>query len=204
MNSRLTMQARIMALAMLLAAPAPGVAQQFGFGAGVQAGSIPRALPPLCAAARRLNGGGLSATAHARMQRIRLTATADYLTNGGTASVASCLPLPPGISVDSSYADGGTSAVALSAGAWLRVAAPLDLGVEAGWVLDRQSWFVAPAIGAQLSRFRVEALARLHTISFEEVTRDYDGTTVRVVSRREESEHSWGFVARLLFFIGQR
>jgi hypothetical protein len=74
--------------------------------------------------------------------------------------------------------------------------------VEAGWVHDRRSWFIAPALAAQYARFRLEALARRHTISFEEVTRDNDGSTVREISRREESEHAWGFTARLLIMTG--
>ena len=189
-------------LVLLFAAPASGQAQRIVLGAGVNAGSIPRALPPLCASARRLNGGGVSATGVTSVQRIRLAATIDYLSNGGTISVASCVPLPPGVSVDSTYADAGTSAVAISGGAWLRVASPVDLGVEAGWVHDRQSWFIAPALAAQYGRFRLEAVARMHTISFEEVTRDYDGTTVREVSRTEESEQAWGFTARLLILTG--
>jgi hypothetical protein len=196
------MSAQVLALALLLAAPAAGHAQRIALGAGVNAGSIPRALPPLCAAARRLDGGGVSATASASMQRIRVAATIDYLTNGGTISVASCVPLPPGISVDSTYADASTSAVAFSGGAWLRAAGLFDAGVEAGWVHDRQSWFIAPGVAARYGRFRAEGLARVHTISFEEVTRDYDGSTVREISRREKSEQAWGFTARLLILTG--
>ena len=192
-------------LALLLAgATAPLTAQQLTFGAGVNAGTIPRALPPLCDAARRLSGGGVSATANASMSRVRINATVDYLSNGGTVSVAGCIPLPPGISVDSSYGDTGTSAVAFTGGAWLRIAAPLDAGVEAGWVHDRQSWFIAPAIATHFWILRVEALARLHTISFEEITRESTSTTVREISRQDKSEHAWGFTARALVLTGRR
>jgi hypothetical protein len=179
------------------------VAQQIAVGAGLNAGSIPRALSPLCASPRRLNGAGLSATAGMTMPRARVSATVDYLSNGGAVSVADCVPLPPGISVDSAYADAGTSAVSFSGAAWLRVAGPLDAGVEAGWVHDHESWFIAPALAAQFSRVRVEASARLHSISFEEVTRDYDGITVREVSRTDETERAWGFTVRAVFLFGQ-
>jgi hypothetical protein len=172
-------------------------------GAGLNAGSIPRALSPLCAAPRRLNGAGVSATAALTARRLRVSAAVDYLSNGGTVAVASCVPLPPGISVDSSYADAGTSAVSFSGAAWLRVVRPFDAGVEAGWVHDHESWFIGPALGAQLSRVRVEASARLHSISFQEVTRDYDGVTVREVSRTDETERAWGFTVRAVFLLGQ-
>ena len=181
----------------------PAAAQRITFGAGVNAGSIPRAMAPLCASPRRLNGGGLSATGGIALQRLRITASIDYLSNGGTMSVADCVPLPPGISVDSAYADAGSSAVSISAGGWLRVAGPLDVGAEAGWVHDHQSWFIAPGLGAQVSRVRVEAVARRHTISFGEVTREYDGVTVRELTRREDKERSWGFTVRLLI-LGAR
>jgi hypothetical protein len=188
---------------MLLGAVTPAAAQRVTLGAGVNAGSMPRALNSICASPRQLNGGGLSATAGLQGTRIRLAATFDFLSNGGTMAVASCVPLPPGISVDSTYADAGTSANALSATASIMPGDGFDVGVQAGWVLDHDSWFIGPVVGGQYRFLRAEAVGRLHRISFQEVTRDYDGTTVREVGRTDETERTWGIAVRLLVMTGR-
>jgi hypothetical protein len=204
MSRRLPRFAYASLLAMLLLGSgwAPASAQAFVVGGGINGGSIPRAMAPLCSGARRLSGGGLSGSAAFVANRIRLAANIDYVA-AGSVSVAGCVP-GSGISVDSSFAPADNSAVTLSAAAWLMVVKPVDVGVETGWVKSHSSWFVGPAIGAQYGFLRAEVAGRLHITSFEEITSDFDATPVRVLSRRDLSESSWGLTARILLVTRRR
>jgi hypothetical protein len=159
-------------------------------------------MAPLCASARRLNGGGLSASAAFLAGSIRLNANLDYVT-AASMSVAGCLP-GTGISVDSAFAPAHNSAVTLSAAAWTRVAGPFDLGLETGWVRNHSSWFIGPAAAGQYGYLRAEVVGRLHITSFDEITHDFDVSPVRVISRREQSESSWGITARILLLTRRR
>jgi hypothetical protein len=74
----------------------------------------------------------------------------------------------------------------------------LRLGAETGRVLDHSSWFVGPAVGARYRNFRFEVTVRRHVTTFDEVTREFDPSTVREISRTSRSEHSWGAAVRFL------
>ena len=191
------MNKRLFGLSLLiLLIPVPLSAQAFVLGGGLNGGSIPRAMAPLCNGARRLNGGGPAVRAGFLTDRVRVHATADWIQNVTGMSVAECLP-GTGVSTDSAYAEADQSAVTVSAAAWTSVAG-LDFGVETGWVPNHSAWFAGPGIGAQRGRLRGELIGRVHVISFEEVRRDYRTSPVREISRREQSELSWGLAARIL------
>jgi hypothetical protein len=172
-------------------------AQRIVFGGGINGGSVPRAMAPLCNGARRLDGGGLSAGGGVVATRIRLNANIDHLANVGGVSVAECVA-GTGVAVDSSFASADRSAFILSGAAWVQVVNRLELGLETGWVLEHSSWFIGPAMGGQHGRVRAEIVGRLHITSFDEVTRDFTTSPVREISRTEQSERSWGVVARIL------
>ncbi len=178
-------------------------AQRIVFGGGLNGGSVPRAMAPLCASARRLNGGGLSASAALVANKIRLNANLDYLASVLGVSVAECLP-GTGISVDSAFAPADRSAFTLSGAAWLPVAKQIDLGLESGWVLKHSSWFIGPAIGGQHRHLRAEIVGRFHINSFEEVTHDFTSSPSRVILRTDRTERSWGVAARLLLLTRRR
>lgn len=181
----------------------PASAQQIAFGGGINGGSVPRAMAPLCDGARRLDGGGLSASAALVARRMRLNANLDHVSKIGGVSVAGCVP-GTGIAVDSSFAPADRYAFTLSVAAWIPVASQLDLGLETGWVIKHSSWFIGPAIGGQHRHARAEIIGRLHISSFDEVTRDFNSSPVREISRTEQSEPSWGVAARILLVTRRR
>jgi hypothetical protein len=181
----------------------PASAQQIVIGGGINGGSVPRAMAPLCNGARRLDGGGLSASGALVAKRLRLNANVDYVKQLGGMSVAECVART-GISTDSSFARADRSTFTLSAAAWLPIADRFDFGVESGWVINHASWFVGPAVGGQYGRVRAEIIGRLHLTSFDEITRDFNSVPVREISRSDESERSWGIAARVLLLTHRR
>jgi hypothetical protein len=181
----------------------PASAQQIVFGGGINGGSVPRAMAPLCDSARRLDGGGLSASAALVAKGMRLNANIDHVAKIGVVSVAGCVP-GTGVSVDSSFAPADRSAFTLSAAAWIPVADQLDVGLETGWVIKHSSWFIGPAVGGQHRHVRAEIVGRLHINSFDEITRDFNSSPVREISRRDRSERSWGVVARVMLLTRRR
>jgi hypothetical protein len=181
----------------------PAAAQQVVLGGGINGGSVPRAMAPLCNGARRLDGGGLSGSVALVAQGLRLAANVDHVARVGGMSVAGCVA-GTGVSVDSSFAPADRSAFALSASAWKSIADRFDLGLEAGRVIEHSSWFVGPAVGGQYGRVRAEIIGRLHVTSFDEITRDFDTSPVREISRRDRSERSWGVAARVLLVTDRR
>jgi hypothetical protein len=180
----------------------PASAQQIVLGGGINAGSVPRAMAPLCNGARRLDGGGLSASGALVTKRLRLSANVDHVAVTGM-SVAECVPRT-GISTDSSFARADRSTFTLSAAVWTPVADRFDFGVESGWVINHASWFVGPAVGGQYGRVRAEIIGRLHLTSFDEITRDFNSVPVREISRSDESERSWGIAARVMLLTHRR
>jgi hypothetical protein len=100
--------------------------------------------------------------------------------------------------VDSTFEPANRSATSFSAGAWIPVSNGVEIGAESGIVYRRSSWFIGPAPGGQYGRVRVEAIARRHVTSFDEVTRDYGSGTTHEISRNDRSENSWGVVTRFL------
>jgi hypothetical protein len=172
-------------------------AQRLVFGGGISAGSLPRALEPLCASARRLGGPGLSGHAALITGRVRLGVTVDHVARVGVRDAAECVP-HSGISVDSLFARAGQSATSLAVNAWVPLGGVVRVGAEAGRVLNHSSWFMGPALGAQYGRIHLEVIARRHSTGFDEITRDYGQSSVREISRISRSEGSWGAVARLL------
>jgi hypothetical protein len=181
----------------------PASAQQIVFGGGINGGSVPRAMAPLCDSARRLDGGGLSASAALVAKGMRLNANIDHVAKIGVVSVAGCVP-GTGVSVDSSFAPADRSAFTLSAAAWIPVADQLDVGLETGWVIKHSSWFIGPAVGGQHRHVRAEIVGRLHINSFDEITRDFNSSPVREISRRDRSERSWGVAARVMLLTRRR
>ncbi|HEX6065654.1 MAG TPA: hypothetical protein VFZ04_15595 [Longimicrobiales bacterium] len=172
-------------------------AQSIEFGGGVNVGSIPRAENPICRSARRLTGPGLSLRGGVGLGALRLSGTLDHVTNGGRTEVADCVART-GVSVDSVFAPAGRSATTLSASAWVPALRVLQIGAEAGWVLEHSSWFVGPAVGARYRMFAFEVAGRRYATSFDEVTTDFGPPTVRELSRESRVETSWGVIARLL------
>ena len=181
----------------------PASAQQIVFGGGINGGSVPRAMAPLCDGARRLDGGGLSASAALVAKGMRLNANIDHVAKIGVVSVAGCVP-GTGVSVDSSFAPADRSAFTLSAAAWIPVADQLDVGLETGWVIKHSSWFIGPAVGGQHRHVRAEIVGRLHINSFDEIMRDFNSSPVREISRRDRSERSWGVAARVMLLTRRR
>jgi len=172
-------------------------AQNVVLGGGLSVGTIPRALEPLCGSARRLRGVGVSARAGVAASRFQVDATLDYIGRVGVRDVAECVPRS-GTSVDSSFASAGNSAASLGITGWVPINRAIRTGVEIGVVLCHSSWFIAPVLGVQTGRVRVEVAARRHVVSFDEITRDYGSGTTREISRRSASEGSWGGMARIL------
>ena len=205
MHDTLVRLGRIVVSAGLLVGgvTSPAFAQQLVFGGGINGGSVPRSMAPLCAGARRLDGGGLSASAMLLVKRTGLHANLDHVAKIGGVSVAGCVP-GTGIAVDSSFAPAGHSALTLSGAAWTPVTKQLDLGLETGWVLEHSSWYIGPALGGQHRHVRAEIIGRLHISSFDEVTRDFTSSPVREISRTKQSERSWGVAARILLVTRRR
>jgi hypothetical protein len=172
-------------------------AQELVLSGGLNVGTIPRALEPLCGSARRLRGIGVAARAGVAASRLQVDATLDYVSRLGVRDVAGCVPRS-GMSVDSSFAPAGNSAASLGITGWVPLNRAFRTGVEIGWVLGRSSWFIAPVLGAQMRNVRIEVAARRHVVTFDEITRDYGSGTTREISRRSASERSWGAIARIL------
>ena len=171
--------------------------QQVVVGGGLGLGTIPRALAPLCSGAQRLDGGGVTARAGAIIGALHANVTFDWITTASVA-VAGCVA-ETGVQVDSVFDDAGNSAATLGGSISLPISSALHAGAEGGWVLQHSSWFVGPVFGARYRRFRLEAVGRYHTISFEEVTTDFGPPAVTELSRESRTENSWGGAVRLLF-----
>ena len=101
--------------------------------------------------------------------------------------------------MDSTFGPSNTAALTASGDGWFLATRYLSVGVGAGWVPGRDSWFASGGIGLQYRKIRAEIVARRHSISFDEVTRDFTDSGVREVSRSSNTEHSWGGIVRLLF-----
>jgi hypothetical protein len=195
----MTRSLTFLSLVLLLTVVEKLPGQGFVAEGGVNAGTIPRALEPLCGSVRRLRGVGLTARGGFAGDVFRGGATLDHVARIGVRDAADCVA-HFGRSVDSSFASATNSATSLSiagSGSFKGV----FLGAEAGWVLGHSSWFVGPTLGAQLSRFRLEGTIRRHVTSFDEITRDYATQSVREISRTSRSERSWGGVARLMVIV---
>lgn len=186
------------ALMMIVASPAAARAQTPFAGAGIGVSSIPRSREPLCGPARRLTAPSASAIVGIRMALVRVAAVVEA-TRTPVHEVASCVPLPPGISVDSSFASAGTSAWTAALEVSKLLAPPISATLGAGIVPNHQSWFVSGGFGAQYRKLRLETAARWHQTTFDEVTRDVTEQSVREVSRAQKIENSWGGTIRLLF-----
>jgi hypothetical protein len=172
-------------------------AQGLLLGGGLNAGTIPRALEPLCGSVRRLRGVGATARAGIAGKHLAADATLDFVARVGVRDVAGCVARS-GMHVDSSFAPAGNSASSLGVTGWVLLNPALRAGGEIGWVLGRSSWFIGPVVGAQTGNMRLEVAARRHIVTFDEVTRQYGSGTTHEISRRSASESSWGAVARLL------
>lgn len=170
--------------------------QTLVLGGGLNAGTIPRALEPLCGSARRLRGIGVVARAGVAASRFQVDATLDYVTRLAR-DAAECIARS-GMSVDSSFARATNSAASVGLTGWVSLNRMFRTGLETGWVVDRSSWFIGPVIGAQARNVRIEIAARRHVVTFDEVTREYGSGTTRELARRSDSERSWGAMARLL------
>jgi hypothetical protein len=190
----------LLAAVLLFAAAHPVPAQQIVAGAGLNGGRVPRALAPLCGAARNLNGVGLTGQIGLVTNSIRVIGNVDYLARIGIHDAASCIPRF-GVSVDSVFDPADESATTFSADVWIPVGNGLELGAGTGIVHNHSSWFIGPLFGGQYRRWRLEGIARRHKTSFDEVTNDYGSGTTREISRNSRSESSWAFVARVLLRI---
>jgi pimeloyl-ACP methyl ester carboxylesterase len=93
-------------------------AQRMELGGGLNVGTIPRALEPLCGSVRRLRGIGVAARAGAATSRLQVDATLDYVSRVGVRDVAGCIARS-GMSVDSSFAPAGNSAASLGITGWV-------------------------------------------------------------------------------------
>jgi hypothetical protein len=78
------------------------------------------------------------------------------------------------------------------------VANQLDFGLETGSVLEHSSGSSVLRLAVNAGIVRAEIVGRLHITSFDEITRDFNSSPVREISRTVESERSWGVVARIL------
>jgi hypothetical protein len=175
-------------------------AQALVLGGGLNAGTIPRALEPLCGSARRLRGIGVAARAGVAASRFQVDATLDYVSRVGVRDIAGCVPRS-GMSVDSSFAPAGNSAETLGVTGSIPLNRALRTGVEIGWVHGRSSWFVGPVLAAQIRNIRIEVAARRHVVTYDEITREYGSGTTREISRRSLSERSWGAMGRMLLLV---
>jgi hypothetical protein len=184
-------------LSVQFGTPKRANAQRAFFGAGVGAASVPRSLAPLCGSARRLKGGSFSAQAGFLAKRLRVSTGLD-LTARGYSDAADCVPRA-GISVDSIFGPANTTALTAGGDVWFLATRQLSVGVGAGWVPGRDSWFTSGGVGAQYRKIRAEILARRHRVSFDEITREFTNPGVREISRTSHTEHSSGWLVRLLF-----
>jgi hypothetical protein len=185
-------------LVMLVVPPGSVSAQTPFVGAGIGVSSIPRSRAPLCGAARRLTGPSASGVVGIRTANVRIAAVLEA-TQTPVHEVASCVPLPPGLSVDSSFAEANTSAWTAGLEVSKLLAPPVHATLGAGIVPNHKSWFVSGGIGAQYRRLRLETAARWHQTSFDEVTRDVTEQGAREVDRVQKAEMSWGGSIRLVF-----
>lgn len=182
----------------LVASALPASAQQVTFAAGVGIGSIPRALAPLCSGERRLNGLAATGRAGVVLRAFRFDAGLEYITRAGRYDAASCVPLPPGVFVDSSFAPAGFSAASVGVTAWIPSGKTVVAGLETWWILGHSSWFVGPVVGVRHGHVRLELQGRRHATSLDEVTREIGQSSGRELSREKRSEGSWGGVVRVM------
>ncbi len=144
----------LIALFLTFLSPRDAAAQGFTIGAGPGTGSVPRALAPLCGSARHLKGWGVSGRAGFSAGPVRIGGPLDFLGRWGTTEVASCVPRF-GLSVDSVFARAKNGATSAALWSWIPVGSLLRVGAEAGTVINHDSWFVGPTLGAQADRVRV-------------------------------------------------
>jgi hypothetical protein len=189
----------ILPILAILTAPSAAAAQSLRVAAGVGAGSIPRALHPLCGAARRLKGAAAGIRGGVNLGRFDVGASVEHVTRLGVSDAAECVPRS-GLNADSVFAVAGRSATTIALSGWSTTATihPIRIGGEVGVVVGHSSWFVGPAVGAVLGRLRIEAAARRHVTRFDEITRDYTSNGVTEISRRPLTDAAWGGVVRLL------
>ena len=198
MITRLSISVLVLCAASQLFTDRPRAAAQRVFlGGGIDVGSVPRALEPLCRYARRLKGVGLTGRAGFDAGPVRLGATIDHIARIGVRDMAGCVP-NSGIVVDSVFEPADNSSTSLGISALVPIASVLRIGAETGRVLDTEAWYVGPVVGAQYRWLLLEVAARRHSTPFDEVTRNYASGNTREVSRRSRSEGSWGVVTRLL------
>lgn len=185
----------LVALVLSMASRLPG--QGLFLEGGVNVGTAPRALEPLCGSARRLRGVGVTARGGMAAGAFRVGAALDYISRVGVRDAADCVPRI-GTSVDSSFAPAGNSAATLSLGGSVAINRLLRVGAEGGWVVGHSSWYVGPTLGVQFRRARLEVAPRWHVTAFDDITREYGSSGVRETSRTSRFERSWGAVGRLL------
>jgi hypothetical protein len=172
-------------------------AQRLLLEGGANVGTVPRALEPLCASARRLRGVGVTARGGLARGAFHVGATIDLISRIGVRDAADCVPRS-GTTVDSAFAPAGNSATSLGINGWVSIKRVLQFGAETGWIVNHSAWFVGPTLGVQFGRVRAEAGVRRHIVKFDEITRVYGNASVIELSRASRSESSWGGVARLL------
>lgn len=182
-------------VAVFCASPIRANAQAV-LGVGVGAASVPRAYNPLCSSARTLVGPALSAMAGVDAGGLRFSTNVDF-TSQAVNSVASCVPRQ-GVYVDSTFAEGKSSAVTAGGEIGLRATQHLGVSLGAGWVPGHESWFLSAGAGVQLGKLRLEAVARRHRASFDRFVREYGSGAPREISRSSHAEDSWGGIVRLL------
>lgn len=134
------------------------------------------------------------------MRAFQVDASLEYVTRAGRYDVAGCVPRPPGVFVDSTFATAGNSATSVGVTAWIPTRTAVVAGIETGWVVGHSSWFVGPVVGVRYRHVRLELQGRRHATSFDEVTREYGQSSARELSRARSSEGSWGGVARVMLF----
>jgi hypothetical protein len=82
-NTHVKLRSVVLAGLLIAGVVVRASAQRVGFGGGINGGSVPRAMAPLCNGARRLGGGGLSASVGVVANRIRLNANIDHVAHVG-------------------------------------------------------------------------------------------------------------------------
>ena len=187
----------LISVTVVLATPSVANAQNFFVGAGVGGQSVPRGLAPLCGAARRMTGATASLHGGLIARYARISPSVSYTTRGYT-DVAGCVPLPVGISTDSSFAEAGSSVTVAALDVWLLPSRPYNIGLGAGWVPGHDSRFLSAGLGLGYSKLRLEVSARRYRTSFDEVTRNVTLQGVTEIDRVRRAENSWGGLIALV------
>lgn len=101
--------------------------------------------------------------------------------------------------MDSIFGPSNTAALTAGGDVWFLATKQLSVGVGAGWIPGRDSWFTSAGVGAQYRKVRTEILGRRHRVSFDEITREFSNAGVREIARSRHVEESSGWLLRLLF-----